>query len=126
MLFPLKIDFQNMEASEFVTAKVRQRADKLAQIREGIMGCHVTVQAPHRHHHRGNVYCIRIVAQVAGRTLVAGRESGHDPAHTDVYVAIRDAFNAIERRLMTYTNRRRGDVKRHADDESALMRASAE
>ncbi len=38
-----------------------------------------------------------------------------DHSHEDVYVAVRDAFNAAARRLEDHARRMRGDVKTHTD-----------
>jgi len=45
--------------------------------------------------------------------LVVSREHGRDHAHEDVYVAVRDAFNAVVRQLEDYRRRQRGQVKQH-------------
>jgi len=45
---------------------------------------------------------------------VAVNNEGHDKhAHEDVYVAIRDAFNAAGRKLEDFVRRHRQDVKHH-------------
>lgn len=115
MQVPLKIDFQNMDPSEFVAARVRARIDKLPQFCDRIIGAHVTVEAPHRHRHKGNPYRVRILVRVPGETVVVGREPGRNRTHSDVYLALRDAFAATERRLADYARRRRGDIKTHAE-----------
>ncbi len=48
-------------------------------------------------------------------TIVANRGKRFDHAHEDVYVAIRDAFNAVRRKLKDDTRIRRGNTKAHAD-----------
>jgi cold shock CspA family protein len=50
---------------------------------------------------------------VPGERLVVGREAGLDPAHADIYVAIRDSFAAMERVLQDYSRKIRGQVKVH-------------
>lgn len=113
MQIPLHIDFQNMDPSESVETRVRERVERLERHSERITSCHVTVEAPHRHHHKGNQYRVRIVLHVPGHELVVSREPGDAGAHADVYVAIRDAFDAAERRLKDRTARVRGEVKTH-------------
>lgn len=113
MQIPLHIDFQNMDPSEFVEKRITERVARLEHHALHITGCHVTVEAPHHHHHKGNEYRIRIVLHVPGHEVVVSREPGTAGAHTDVYVAIRDAFDAAERQLRDRTARVRGDVKTH-------------
>ncbi len=113
MDIPLEISFQNLEQSEFVERRVRERVQRLERHFEHVVGCRVTVEVPHRHHHKGRIYHIRVVIHVPGHELVVSRDPGNIYAHEDVYVAIRDAFDAAERRLAEYAERVRGDVKVH-------------
>jgi len=76
------------------------------------MACRVTVEAPHRHHRDGNEFRVRIDLSVPGRDVVVGRSPPHH-AHTDVYVAIKDAFRAARREVMDQLRLRRGNVKEH-------------
>jgi hypothetical protein len=96
----------------------------------------VIVEAPHRHHLKGKAFEVRIDLSVPGeeivinhapkrlrltKTAVVENEKGltesHRPskhgAHEDVYVAIRDAFNAAGRKLQDYVRRQSGAVKTH-------------
>jgi cold shock CspA family protein len=59
------------------------------------------------------VFHLRVEASVPGETLVADREPGSHHAYTDVYVAIRDAFDTMRRLLEDYERRRRGQTKAH-------------
>lgn len=110
---PLQISFRHMEPSIAVEAKIREKASKLEQFYDRIMGCRVVVEAPHRHHHQGKLYHVRIDLTVPGGELVVSREHHEKQAHEDVYIAIRDAFNAAQRQLESYAQRQRGAVKHH-------------
>ena len=46
-----------------------------------------------------NLYHVRVDLALPGHQIVAGREPALHRAHEDVYVAIRDAFDAVRRRL---------------------------
>lgn len=113
MKLPLQIVFRNMARSDAIEAKVRERADKLDRYAADIMSCRVVVEPSHKHHHKGNLYHVRVDIKARGAELAVARESDDDRAHEDVYVAIRDAFDAAKRRLEDYVRRRRGDVKHH-------------
>jgi cold shock CspA family protein len=102
-----------MDSSEAVEAKLKSEAEKLDMLYDQIMRCRVVVEADHKHHHKGNIYHVRVDLTVPGSELVADREPGQHHAHEDVYVAIRDAFNAASRQLSTYADRRRREVKTH-------------
>ena len=57
----------------------------------------------------GRAFNVRLDITVPGKELVVNRE-----ADEDVYVALRDAFNAAKRQLEDYGRRQRGDIKAHA------------
>lgn len=113
MDFPLDISFRNMDPSPAVEARIREKAAKLERFHSRIIGCTVVVEAPHRHHHKGKLYSVHIDIRVPGKDLIVDRAKPLDHAHEDVYVAVRDAFNAAVRRLEDHTRRMRGDVKTH-------------
>ncbi len=113
MQLPLQITFRNLSRSEAVAAKVEERASKLEQYYDGIISCRVAIDAAHKHHRRGNRYHVRIEVTVPDRGLVASREPDEHHAYTDVYVAIRDAFDSIRRQLEDYARMRRGELKSH-------------
>ncbi len=146
MKIPLQITFRDMEPSPAIESNVREKAAKLDDLYPGILGCRVIIEAPHRHHHKGKAYAVRIDLTVPGAELVVNRAPKrlaaarlnhseepdkdftevHEPskhaAHEDVYVAIRDAFNAAGRKLQDHARRRRGKVKAHQP--AALARVS--
>jgi len=111
MQFPLDIKFRNMDPSPAVEARIREKAAKLERFHERIIGCTVVVEAPHRHHHKGKLYSVHIDISVPGKDLVVDRAKPLSHAHEDVYVAVRDAFNAAVRQLEDHSRRMRGDVK---------------
>jgi cold shock CspA family protein len=126
-----------MPPSRAIEDNIREKADKLDSLYDDIMSCRVIVEAPHRHHHKGKAYVVRIDMTVPGGELVVNREpkrlvaaraarneelentlaENHAPskhaAHEDAYVAIRDAFNAAARKLQDHARRRRGKTKVH-------------
>ncbi len=113
MKLPLQVVFRDMGASDAIEAAVRKRAEKLERFYDYIMSCRVVVEMHHRHHHQGNLYHVRVDLKVPGEEIVASREPDEHHAHEDVYVAIRDAFDAVLRRLEDHVRRRRGVVKAH-------------
>jgi ribosomal subunit interface protein len=116
MQTPLQIDFHNMDHSPAVEAKLRERAAKLETMFDRITGCRVVVEAPHRHSRKGKLYNVRIELDVPGKVIVANRNGPKDHAHEDIYVAIRDAFDAVTRQLEDHARVIRGEVKTHGED----------
>src|SRR3990172_13116427 len=107
MQLPMQIVFRNMEPSAAVEAKVRARVDKLEQYYDRIMSCRVVVEQRHRHAHQGNQFHVRIDLKVPNGELVASRDPPEQQAHEDVYVAVRDGFDAIRRQLEDYRSEER-------------------
>ena len=115
MEHPLQISFRGVTSTEAIEAKVQERAARLERYHDQIMSCRVMIESPHRHQHQGKLYHVRIDLTVPGAELVVSREPPAHHEHEDVYVAIRDAFDAAQRRLEDHARVRRGAVKVHAD-----------
>lgn len=113
MKIPLQVTFRGFPHSDAVEANVREKAEKLDQFFSDIMSCRVVVEAQHKHHEHGNLYHVSIDLTVPGHELAVTRDPSGHQAHEDVYVAIRDAFDAARRQLEDYARELRGDVKTH-------------
>lgn len=113
MPIPLQISFHNLDRSDAVERAIEERIAKLEQFSQDIMRCRVTVEAPHKHHAKGNIYHVVIDIHLPGTEIVVNRDRSKNHAHEDVYVAIRDAVNAAHRQLQDYVRVRRGKVKAH-------------
>ena len=110
---PLQVSFRNMDRSEAVEARVREKAEKLEKYYGHLTSCRVMVEAPERRHHKGKLFHVRIELGVPGKELVVSRHPKNKHAHEDVYVAVRDAFDAARRRLEDHVRKRNGQVKFH-------------
>ncbi len=113
MQIPVQVSFRNMDRSAAVVRAVRRRAQSLETYHPDIISCRVMVEAPHRRHLRGKLYRVRVDVTVPGREILSRRQPVKHGAHEDVYVAVRDAFDAVRRQLMDQIRHRRGQVKAH-------------
>jgi ribosome-associated translation inhibitor RaiA len=103
----MEITFVNLEHSDAIEARVREEAEKLDHFYDRITSMRVVVTRPQHRHNRGDTYQVRIHMTVPGAADVAvSRDPGEEPAHTDVYVAVRDAFKAARRQLQDTVGRR--------------------
>jgi cold shock CspA family protein/ribosome-associated translation inhibitor RaiA len=109
MQLPLQITVRDLSLSDAAENDIRAKADNLETYYNGIMSCRVVVEGPVRHHRKGP-FTVRIDLSVPGAELVVDRH-----ADADLYVAIRDAFDAARRRLEDYARRQRGAVKAHEE-----------
>ncbi|MFA6970493.1 MAG: ribosome-associated translation inhibitor RaiA [Gallionella sp.] len=108
MKIPMQITLRNVDHSDALEAHIREKAKKLESFFEHIVSCRVVVDMPHNHKHQGKPFNIRIDIGVPGREIVVNRDR-----HEDVYVALRDAFDATRRQLDDYVQRMRGETKHH-------------
>jgi ribosomal subunit interface protein len=102
MQIPLQITFRVIPHSDAVEAKIREKVSKLERLHSHIISCRVAVEAEHHSHHQGNQYHIRIDITTLRNELLVSREHHDKKAYEDIYVAIRDAFNAPARQLEDY------------------------
>ena len=117
MQIPLQVTFRNMDPSAAVDERIREQAEKLEQFHGRVSGCRVVVEAQHRRHRKGILYHVRIDLTVPGAEVVVSRDPELDHAHEDVYVAIRDAFDAARRQLEDVARVKRGALKTHEEQQ---------
>jgi ribosome-associated translation inhibitor RaiA len=96
---PVQITFRHMETSPAVETRVRELADHLGVFSDRIQSCRVVVDSPHRHHHQGKVFAVKLQLTVPGEDVVVDMERPDRDGHDDVYVVLRDAFDAARRQL---------------------------
>ena len=119
MQVPLQVTFRNTATSEAVEAEIHKRVEKLYRIHGNIISCRVVVEAPLANKQKGGLYKIRIDITCPESKIEVNREPDpRNQAHQDVYIALRDAFDAAHRKLEQYTARRKGEVKHHEEPES--------
>ncbi len=108
MRIPLQITFRNIPKSNAIEASINEKATKLDRFYDRIMSCRVVVEESQRRHHQGKLYSVRVDITVPGKELAVSRQENED-----VYVAIRDAFNAAVRILEEHSSRSQREVKSH-------------
>ena len=114
MKIPLQITFRDMEHSDAVETDIRNHVEKLEQLFPGlIMSCRVVAEQHHQHQHQGYLFHVRIDITVPGREIVVSRDPGQHHAHEDMHVAIRDAFNAARRQLLSHNQKIQREIKTH-------------
>ena len=114
MEIPLTVKFRGMSDSPALETHIRKWADRLDALHDRIVRCDVVVDAPHRHRRQGGPFHVRVTLQLPGGDLAISRDPGADQAHEDPYVAVRDAFRALRRRLEDHVSHRlRREVKAH-------------
>lgn len=108
-----QITFDDLPVDDDVRSAVLDHVARLEATSDRITGCHVVIAQPHRRHREGRLYSVRVDLVVPGAEIVVNRNHPLDHAHEDVYVALRDSFDAARRQLEDHMRHRRGAVKRH-------------
>ncbi|MBK6741731.1 MAG: ribosome-associated translation inhibitor RaiA [Hydrogenophilales bacterium] len=109
MKLPLQITLRDIAHSDAVETRIREKAEKLDHLFPNIMSNHVVVEMPGKHKHQGKQFSVHLDIKVPGGEVIVSKEMDED-----VYVVLRDAFDAAKRQLEEHTCKQRGEVKQHA------------
>lgn len=133
MTLPLQITFRNIKHSAEIEGWIRTEAEKLETFYHRIIACRVAIEVPHRHHRKAKPLHVRIDLTLPGKEIVVKREpvalrrtlpkraeavaTGAKPAplHSDMELAIHEAFKSAGRRVQDFARRQRGEVKNHKE-----------
>lgn len=113
MQIPLSITFRHIEPSPALEQRIRQSVERLEHLYGRITGCDVVVEAPQHGPKKGGLFTVSINLRVPGHEIAVTGPRPRDHAHEDAHVAVRDAFEAVARRLEDHARRTRGNVKTH-------------
>jgi len=112
MQHDVTIRFEGLPVSDALRGDILRHTHKLWQVAPQLQSCDVAVRrAEHRHQH-GNRYLVHVHAVMRGATFEAGRTSVKDHSHEDAYVAVRDAFDAMQRQVSEHVRGMREAGKR--------------
>ncbi len=109
---PVNITFRHMESSAAVETRVHELVGHLGVFSDRIQSCRVVIDSPHRHHHQGKVFAVKVLLELPGDDVVVDMERPQRDNHEDLYVVLRDAFDAAKRQLQQRMSSLRGDGKR--------------
>jgi ribosome-associated translation inhibitor RaiA len=112
MKLPLQISFRGMDTSPALERRIRDRIARLERFHDRLMSCAVVFDALARRQHKRKIYRVAIDLRGPGFEIAVGK-GGRRPAHEDISVALRDAFDAAGRQLEDHVRVARGDVKAH-------------
>jgi ribosomal subunit interface protein len=102
MGIPVQITFRDIPSSNAIEARIQKYAEKLDRFTDRATSLHVIVAAPHARsqgpQHKGQLYQFTLELTLPKGDIVVRQGDTGNHAHEDVYVAMRDAFKALERR----------------------------
>lgn len=106
---PVQITVREMAHSEALDARIHVKAAKLAEFHPNITSCRVTVEEAGKHQRQGRQFAVNLDVRVPGKEFVVSKS--HEG---DVYVALRDAFEAMRRQIDEFMRAKHNFVKTHA------------
>lgn len=106
MAIPVNITFRDIEPSPAVAARINHRVRRLEKFAKRATSLQVTVAAPHQSGHKGKLYQFTLELRMPRKEIVVKQGDTANHAHEDVYVAMRDAFAALERRVHEHIAKR--------------------
>jgi ribosomal subunit interface protein len=107
MISDTQVVFRGIDHSEAVEEAVQRRAEKLARYTDQIQSLRVTLESPHNNHHKGKVYHVGVEAFIPNHDIVVNHDQHDKHSHEDIYIAIRDTFDAVERRIKELAEKQR-------------------
>lgn len=108
---PLQITFRDIEHSEAVAERIRQKIEKLDKFYPNLMSCHVVVEFYQQHHRKGNLHNVAIHAYMPGNHSINVNQQPQE----NLYQAIQVAVDGLWEQLEDYESRRLGMVKDHGE-----------
>ena len=102
----LTTTFRDMSTSPALQVAVERWSERLAQVSDRIVGCHVSIEKPHRHHLHGTPFLIHVALAVPG-----GRIDVSSQRSPNAYAALADAFRAARRQLVDHLGVQRSFVR---------------
>lgn len=118
-----EIDFQGMESSADLRARIEQRVERLEKRFGRVTACRVVVKGPGGRHHTGGLYELNIhLVLPDGREAVVERTPHLDERFQDFDFALNDTFKRARRRLQDQVRRMEGKVKAHEGPAIGVVR----
>lgn len=105
---PPEIAFHGLEPGADIEARLHNRIERLERLAGRLVSCRVVIDAPHKSQRTGGAYDVRVEARGPEAVFVVDRAPGDDGAHKDLHVALRDAFDALERQVKRWKETHRG------------------
>jgi putative sigma-54 modulation protein len=100
MTVPLEIHFHGLDKSAAMETRVRDKFAKLQRHFDGMTGCRVVLEAPHRNPAKAKEFLVKIEISVrGGNPIIINHEREGAHANEDLALTIRDAFEAALRQV---------------------------
>ena len=129
MNVPPEIIFHDMDRSQWVEDYIQERLQHLDRIADNITSARVILTRAQGSHQKGNLYHVTAEVRLPPHhDLAATKERSVGDMQTELRPLIKSAFEALESQVREAVDKRRHDVKTHAEGprESATRSATGE
>lgn len=99
-----QITMRNISRSTALSKRIRDLSDHLDRYHPHILTCRVALEQATARSRKDKLFEVTVRVRVPGRELVATH--GHDE---DVYIALRDTFDAMRRQLINSADATQGE-----------------
>ncbi len=120
---PLEITFKGIPQSPNIEEIITEKFEKIREISNDVIKCHVVIEALSHHHQKGNAYCIRLDLKLAHFPDIIVKEKSkeeEDPVTKTIRVVFKKAHELVRRQI----DRRKKKVVR--PDKASAMTPSSE
>ena len=97
---PVEIVLRGIPHSGALERYIGEQARELDRVCDRLQSCHVVAEALHRPKQQGAQFAVQLNITLPGTEVVVNREHGED-----VYIAVRDAFEAAGLQLKDHMRR---------------------
>lgn len=121
MQYPLQVSFRQMPHSSAIESLVWENAAQLNRYAEQIQNCHVVIESLGVKQKHGKRYHVEIDLSVPGEDIEITSESSEHLEHTNIRMALRDAFDSAHSWLADFVSCPRGIVPSSASAGSGSL-----
>jgi len=106
----IQVTVRDMLDSKKLEETIHKRAEKLKQFNKHVQTCKVVAHMPQKHKQNGKIYSLHIDVVIPGKEFSVTRKSSED-----AHIAVRDAFDVVERQIEEYTRKHRQSFRQPAE-----------
>lgn len=123
MAINLEISYRDFPEPIMAQTRIQERVAKLERLFPRLQSLRVVSEQIQHGKNKGILYHFTLDASLPGGEVTIDKPHADRDSHADFFVAMRDAFNALERRLHTFAEKKNKDVKRHETPPHGTVKA---
>jgi len=97
-----EVVYRDFDSSPALNETINKRLDKLYRFSDSIIHSRVVLDSPHNHKHKGKMFRASIELDMKGAPLLVSNDD------ESLHIAVRDAFQTMERKLKETVDKKKG------------------